>query len=191
MRTPSLLAAAKARLQPRHGLAVLTLLAVVSMIRISIGEVPVLQELPHLVVGCFLVLAVIALAPVPWQWSGGGRRLARPWQGLGQALVWNAAWLGLLMLFLAPLQPLPGRDDRNPVRTHVAQVLGQHTLLQRILVPMAGLLRIHRHLLVRPEVILGIKPVWGGRLVVTLPGGVELESSRGATAKIKQRLGLN
>ena len=56
--------------------------------------------------------------------------------------------------------------------------------------PRAGLLRIHRHLLVRPETILGVRPLWGGRLTVTLPGGVELESSRGATAVLKTRLGL-
>jgi two-component system LytT family response regulator/two-component system response regulator AlgR len=56
--------------------------------------------------------------------------------------------------------------------------------------PAAGLLKVHRHLLVRPEVILGIRSLWGGRLMVTLPGGVELESSRGATARIKERLGL-
>lgn len=55
----------------------------------------------------------------------------------------------------------------------------------------AGLLRIHRHLLVRPEAILGVKPLWGGRLLVTLPGGVELETSRGATARLKERLGLS
>jgi len=54
----------------------------------------------------------------------------------------------------------------------------------------AGLLKIHRHLLVRPEAILGVKPLWGGRLAVALPGGVELESSRGATPKLKERLGL-
>ncbi len=54
----------------------------------------------------------------------------------------------------------------------------------------ASLLRIHRHLLVRPEAILGVKPLWGGRLLVTLPGGVELETSRGTTARLKERLGL-
>lgn len=54
----------------------------------------------------------------------------------------------------------------------------------------AGLIRIHRHLLVRPEAILGVKPLWGARLLVTLPGGVELETSRGATARLKERLGL-
>jgi DNA-binding LytR/AlgR family response regulator len=55
----------------------------------------------------------------------------------------------------------------------------------------AGLIRIHRHLLVRPEAILGVKPLWGGRLLVTLPGGVELETSRGATLRLKERLGLS
>ena len=54
----------------------------------------------------------------------------------------------------------------------------------------AGLIRIHRHLLVRPEAILGVKPLWGARLLVTLPGGVELETSRGATVRLKERLGL-
>jgi DNA-binding LytR/AlgR family response regulator len=56
--------------------------------------------------------------------------------------------------------------------------------------PGRGLMRLHRHLLVRPEIILGVKPLWGGRLLVTLPGGVELESSRGAVPKLKERLGL-
>ena len=56
--------------------------------------------------------------------------------------------------------------------------------------PGAGLMRVHRHLLLRPEVIVGIRPLWGGRLTVTLPGGVQLESSRGATAKLKERLGI-
>ena len=54
----------------------------------------------------------------------------------------------------------------------------------------AGLLRIHRHLLVRPEAIIGVKPLWGGRLTVTLVGGLELESSRGGTPRLKERLGL-
>lgn len=56
--------------------------------------------------------------------------------------------------------------------------------------PASGLLRIHRHLLVRPEAVLGVKPLWGGRLLVTLPGGVELHSSRGGTPRLKARLGL-
>jgi len=40
--------------------------------------------------------------------------------------------------------------------------------------PAAGLLRIHRHLLVRLEAILGLRPAPGGRAMVRLVGGEEL-----------------
>lgn len=56
--------------------------------------------------------------------------------------------------------------------------------------PQAGLLRIHRHLLLRPEAVVGLKPSEGGRVKVTLPGGLELEASRPMTPKLKARLGL-
>ena len=57
--------------------------------------------------------------------------------------------------------------------------------------PEAGLLRIHRHLLIRPEAVLGIRSAGGGtRALVRLAGGVELEASRGATPELKERLGL-
>ena len=56
--------------------------------------------------------------------------------------------------------------------------------------PNAGLVRIHRHLLVSIEHVVGVKPAWGGRLLLTLGKGIELETSRGATAKVKERLGM-
>ena len=57
--------------------------------------------------------------------------------------------------------------------------------------PEAGLLRIHRHLLIRPEAVLGIRSAGGGtRVLVRMIGGIELEASRGATPKLKARLGL-
>lgn len=57
--------------------------------------------------------------------------------------------------------------------------------------PEAGLLRIHRHLLVRPEAVLGLRSVANGaRVMVRLQGGLEVEASRGATPKLKERLGL-
>lgn len=56
--------------------------------------------------------------------------------------------------------------------------------------PAAGMLRVHRHLLVRPEAIVGVKPHWGGRCTVTLAGGTELQGSRGATARLRARLGF-
>ena len=58
--------------------------------------------------------------------------------------------------------------------------------------PDAGLLRIHRHLLIRPEAVLGLRSTAGGaRVMVRMVGGVEVEASRGATPKLKQRLGLD
>jgi two-component system LytT family response regulator/two-component system response regulator AlgR len=56
--------------------------------------------------------------------------------------------------------------------------------------PEAGLMRIHRHLLVRPAAILGLKPIEGGRVRVSLPGGIELDASRPMTPRLKARLGL-
>jgi len=57
--------------------------------------------------------------------------------------------------------------------------------------PDAGLLRIHRHLLIRPEAVLGIRPSGGGsRVMVRMLGGAELEASRGATPRLKDILRL-
>jgi two-component system LytT family response regulator/two-component system response regulator AlgR len=56
--------------------------------------------------------------------------------------------------------------------------------------PGAGLLRIHRHLLVRPEMVIGLRPSAGGRAIIRLVGGEELEASRGGTPRLRDRLGL-
>ncbi|HLP30263.1 MAG TPA: response regulator, partial [Geothrix sp.] len=56
--------------------------------------------------------------------------------------------------------------------------------------PGAGLLRIQRHLLLRPEAVLGLKPLEGGRASVRVAEGLDLEVSRSATPKIKEMLGL-
>ncbi len=56
--------------------------------------------------------------------------------------------------------------------------------------PSAGLLRIQRHLLLRPECVLGLRPLEGGRATVRVGEGLELEVSRTATPKLKEWLGL-
>ena len=56
--------------------------------------------------------------------------------------------------------------------------------------PGAGLIRIQRHLLLRPEAVLGLKPLEGGRTSVRVADGVDLEVSRSATPRIKELLGL-
>jgi len=56
--------------------------------------------------------------------------------------------------------------------------------------PDEGLLRIHRHLLVRPATIVGFKPLLGGRGEVTVTGGRILEVSRASVPKLKAVMGL-
>jgi len=56
--------------------------------------------------------------------------------------------------------------------------------------PRAGMLRIHRHLLVRPEAVLGLKSAGGGRALVRLVGGDEIEASRGGAPLLRDRLGI-
>jgi two-component system LytT family response regulator/two-component system response regulator AlgR len=57
--------------------------------------------------------------------------------------------------------------------------------------PDTDLLRIHRHLLIRPAAVLGIRSSGNGnRVLVRMAGGVELEASRGATPRLKNRLRL-
>lgn len=57
--------------------------------------------------------------------------------------------------------------------------------------PDADLIRIHRHLLIRPAAVLGLRSSGNGnRVLVRMAGGVELEASRGATPELKRRLRL-
>lgn len=56
--------------------------------------------------------------------------------------------------------------------------------------PGHGLLRIQRHLLLRPEAVLGLRPLEGGRAALRVAEGLELEASRTATPKLKELLGL-
>jgi two-component system LytT family response regulator/two-component system response regulator AlgR len=56
--------------------------------------------------------------------------------------------------------------------------------------PSAGLLRIQRHLLLRPEAVLGLRPLDGGRAAVRVADGVDLEVSRSVTPRMKELLGL-
>jgi len=64
------------------------------------------------------------------------------------------------------------------------------TLAEAELALGARVVRGHRHLLIRPEAVLGLRAGDSGRLLVRLAGGVELEVSRGAAPALKARLGL-
>jgi two-component system LytT family response regulator/two-component system response regulator AlgR len=65
------------------------------------------------------------------------------------------------------------------------------TLAEAELALGARVVRGHRHLLIRPEAILGVRAGDSGRLRVRLSGGAELEVSRGAAPGLKTRLGLS
>jgi two-component system LytT family response regulator/two-component system response regulator AlgR len=56
--------------------------------------------------------------------------------------------------------------------------------------PGVGLIRIQRHLLLRPEAVLGLRSLEGGRASVRVADGMDLEVSRSVTPKIKELLGL-
>ena len=56
--------------------------------------------------------------------------------------------------------------------------------------PEAGMVRIQRNLLLRPETVVGYKNLPGGRLRVRLPKGLELVVSRSMASAFKARLSL-
>ncbi len=56
--------------------------------------------------------------------------------------------------------------------------------------PRAGLVRIQRHLLLRPEAVLGLRSIEGGRAAVRVAEGTDLEVSRSVTPRLKEMLGL-
>lgn len=56
--------------------------------------------------------------------------------------------------------------------------------------PEARLLRIQRHILLRPEMVVAHRPLPGGRCEVRVGDGVSLEVSRSATPKLSEALGL-
>lgn len=62
--------------------------------------------------------------------------------------------------------------------------------LTEVAAAFPSLARGHRHLLIRPEAVVGIKVGEFGRLIVRLQGNVTLEVSRGAAPGLKERLGL-
>lgn len=56
--------------------------------------------------------------------------------------------------------------------------------------PGAGLFRAQRHVLVVLDQIVGLRGTEQGRVQVRLQGGIEVDVSRGASPKLKDRLGI-
>ena len=102
MKRPAILHSLKARLQPARWGAFAAFLVLLGLLRLLLGDLPSLRDLPHFLHGLLLVVTMVALAPLPWQWTGDDRRKAPLLRGVGQALVWNTAWLALVLGLFGP-----------------------------------------------------------------------------------------
>lgn len=56
--------------------------------------------------------------------------------------------------------------------------------------PGSSFIRIQRHILLRPEAVLALRAVFGGRAEVRVAEGIDLEVSRTATPRLKDLLGM-
>jgi len=56
--------------------------------------------------------------------------------------------------------------------------------------PQAEFLRIQRHILLRPQAVIGLQPLSGERVQVRIGDGLELEVSRAASPGVRKRFGL-
>lgn len=104
MTSPDLLQAMKKRLQPKRWGFLAVFLFLVAWIRILSGDRFSLGGIPHLIHAMLMLVCVVVLAPLPWQWTGDARRKAPLWRGAGQALLFNTFWLGALLLLFGPGQ---------------------------------------------------------------------------------------
>ena len=104
MTSPDLLLAMKKRLQPKRWGFLAVFLFLVAWIRILTGDRFSLSGIPHFIHAMLMLVCVVVLAPLPWQWTGDERRKASLWRGAGQAMLFNTLWLGVLVLVFGPGQ---------------------------------------------------------------------------------------
>lgn len=91
-------AAGRRALRPSSWVAVLVFGLLWNAARTLILAAPMHWEevaLPFALGACGL-----ALAPLPWQWSGADRPMVGPLRGLLQAVPWNVAWVAAVFLLL-------------------------------------------------------------------------------------------
>jgi len=63
-----------------------------------------------------LVIGMLALAPLPWLWTGDERKQAPPLRGFLQSLPWNALWLGIIIGLM------PGAQTQGGPQVHLRLV---------------------------------------------------------------------
>ncbi|HJW34575.1 MAG TPA: histidine kinase [Holophagaceae bacterium] len=137
-----LLRSLKPRLQPNRWGFLAVFLLLLAFVRIVLGDAPSPQEWPHFLRGFLLILGMVVLAPMPWQWTGDARRMAPLWRGFLQSLLWNALWLGLLLhlygtshRFSVITLPPP----RDPALMAFLRHLHQQSGLPTFALPLVGL----------------------------------------------------
>ena len=101
----------------------------------------------------------------------------------------KAATLSLLLLAGAGLGA-QGTPEATRARTRLKRLLEEAGCEVEDLFKGSILVRIQRHLLLRPECIQGLRPLAGNRALALVDRGLELEVSRAATARLKELMGI-
>ena len=120
--------------------------------------------------------------------QGGGGATAKP-TGLQRVPV--KAGEGVVLVDLAKVSHFEFEDDAVWAMAGERLRTTWKTLAEAEAALGTRVVRGHRHLLIRPEAVVGVRAGDSGRLLVRLAGGVELEVSRGAAPGLKARLGLS
>lgn len=94
MRRPAILQSLKARLRPFWWTLFAALFMLLHLVRMLLGGGrPAPSDILHFTEIFLVVIGLVAVTPIPWQWTGDGRRMAPAFRGFLQALVFNGAWL--------------------------------------------------------------------------------------------------
>ncbi len=119
--------------------------------------------------------------------QGGGAAAAKP---TGLLRVPVKAGEGVVLVDLAKVTHFQFEDDAVWALAGERLRTTWKTLAEAEAALGTRVVRGHRHLLIRPEAVVGVRAGDSGRLLVRLAGGTELEVSRGAAPELKARLGL-
>lgn len=98
MRGPALGQAILHRLHPRQWGPIPVFLGLALALRILLGGALPPPDPRLLLPGAAFLLGIYLLGPIPWQWGARGQGRPSLLRGIFQALGWNAAWIGLIVL---------------------------------------------------------------------------------------------
>jgi two-component sensor histidine kinase len=126
MQPPALRQVMKARLQPKAWGFLGIFLFLVVWIRILSGEKPSPGGVSHLVHAVLMLVCMVVLAPLPWQWTGDERRKTPLLRGAVQAILWNTLWLGPLVLTFGPAPRLVFANSHVQLSPMAGLLAGLH-----------------------------------------------------------------